>query len=116
MPVINTHDFRVGVVLYPEDGFWIAQGIEFDVTARGSSPVEASERFHDKFGAELIMSIEVGDEQPLSGVGSAPQEFWAMYNTAKMRVFVDDAPIRLTSGAAPHFRPDIRLTDMRRAA
>jgi hypothetical protein len=117
MPVVSTHDFRVSVILYPEDGSWIAQGIEFDVTARGANPVEASGRFHDKFAAELIMSMELEDEELLSGVNAAPQEFWTMYRNAKMRVAIDDTPFRLAGhGAAPHIRSDIKITDERRAA
>jgi hypothetical protein len=77
--VISRDQFRVSVILYPEDGFWIAQGIEFDITARGRSPIEASERFSDKFATELVMSKELGDGEPLAGVGAAPQEFWFMY-------------------------------------
>jgi hypothetical protein len=109
-------EFRVSVILYPEDGFWIAQGVEFDITARGRDPVEASERFNDKFGAELIMSIEVGDEEPLSGVGSAPQEFWTMYKNAKMRVVMDETPMRMTGGPASHVRSEIKISDRRHAA
>jgi hypothetical protein len=116
MPVIGHHEFRVSVILYPEGGFWIAQGVEFDITARGRTPVEASEKFHDKFGAELIMSLEVKDDEPLSGVGPAPQEFWTMHKNATMRVVVDDTPMRLSSGPASHVRPDIRIADKRLAA
>jgi hypothetical protein len=116
MPIVSTHDFRVRVILYPEDGFWIAQGIEFDVTARGASPIEASGRFHDKFAAELIMSMELEDEELLAGVNTAPQEFWTMYHNAQMRVLVEDAPVRLAHGSAPDFHPEIKMTDQRRAA
>ena len=59
MPVASHDQFRVSVILYPEDGFWIAQGIEFDITARGRGPIEASERFSDKFAAEFVMSINL---------------------------------------------------------
>jgi hypothetical protein len=113
MPVISRDLFRVSVVLYPEDGFWIAQGVQFDITARGSTPTEASERFNDKFGAELVMSIEVGDNEPLAGVGPAPREFWQMYEHAKMRAAIDDAPIRLSDGATPHVHQEIRIADKR---
>jgi hypothetical protein len=114
MPVISRDLFRVSVVLYPEDDFWIAQGVQFDVTARGRTPVEASERFNDKFGAELVMSIELGEE-PLAGVGSAPKEFWDMYERAKMRAAMDDAPIRLSDGATPHVHQDIKIAERRAA-
>jgi hypothetical protein len=115
MPVISRDQFRVSVVLYPEDGFWVAQGVQFDITARGRTPIEASERFNNKFGAELVISIELG-EAPLAGVGPAPLEFWAMYENAKMRAFMDDASIRLSDGATPNVHQDIKITDRSRAA
>ena len=115
MPVISHDQFRVSVVLYPEDGFWVAQGVQFDITARGRTPIEASERFNDKFGAELVMSIELG-EPPLSGVGAAPPEFWALYENAKMRAAMDDASIRISDGATPYVHQDIKITDRPRAA
>jgi hypothetical protein len=110
--VTNRDQFRVSVILYPEDGFWIAQGIEFDITARGRTPIEASERFTDKFAAELVISIEVGDTEPLSGVGAAPPEFWTMYKDARVRVVVvDETSLRLNGGPASQVCPQIRMTD-----
>lgn len=116
MPVISRDQFRVNVVLYPEEGMWIAQGIEFDITARGHTPTEASERFNDKFGAELVMSIEIGDETPLAGVTAAPKEFWEMYKTAKMRAELDDTSFRLSDGATPNIHQNIRIADKRDVA
>src|SRR4051812_25121077 len=116
MPVVSRDQFRVSVVLYPEEGYWIAQGIQFDITAKGQTPIEASEKFNDKFGAELVISIEVGDQEPLAGVGSAPQEFWEMYERAKMRAAIDDTSIRLSDGATPHVHQEIRIADRRAAA
>ena len=73
-------------------------GLQFDITARGSDPVEASERFNQKIGAEFIMSMDIG-EDPLAGVPRAPQEFWDMYEAAKMRVFtMETAPIQVNEG------------------
>jgi hypothetical protein len=111
MPIISRDLFRVSVVLYPEGDNWIAQGIQFDITARGLTPTEASERFNDKFGAELVMSIDVGDEEPLSSVGPAPKEFWDMYERAKMRAAIDDTSIRLSDGATPYVHQEIRIAD-----
>jgi len=116
MPVISRDQFQVSVVLYPEEGVWIAQGIQFDITAKGRTPIDASEKFNDKFGAELVMSLEVGDQEPLAGVGPAPQEFWEMYERAKMRAAMDDFPIRLSDGATHYVHQEIRIADSRRAA
>jgi hypothetical protein len=110
---MDKDQFPVSVVLYQEDGVWIAQGLQYDITARGSDPVEASERFNQKIGAEFIMSMEIG-EKPLSGVPKAPQEFWDMYEAAKMRGFtVETAPIQMSDGPTRHFRQDIAITHER---
>jgi hypothetical protein len=110
--VTNRDQFRVSVILYPEDGLWIAQGIEFDITARGWTPIEASERFNDKFAVESVMSFELGDSEPLAGVGAAPQEFWTMYKNAPIRV-IDETSFHLAGGTTSQARPEIRITDRR---
>jgi hypothetical protein len=116
MPIMARDLFRVSVVIYPEEGLGIAQGIQFDITARGRTPTEASERFNEKFGAEFIMSMEAGDDEPLAGVGAAPREFWELYERAKMHATIDDAPIRLSDGATPHVHQEIRIADRPHAA
>ena len=84
---INSPDtVEISVIIYPEEDFWIAQGIEFDIMARGATPVEASERFNAKVGVEMVMSLELNDTMPLSGVGRAPAKFLEMYTRAKKRV------------------------------
>jgi hypothetical protein len=113
---MDKEQFPVSVVLYQEDGVWIAQGLEYDITARGSDPVEASERFNQKIGAEFIMSMEIG-EKPLSGVPKAPQEFWDMYKAAILRGFtVETAPIKMSKGPTPNFRQKIAITHERKRA
>ena len=80
--------FEINVVIYPEDGIWIAQGLQFDITARGSTPNEAVKRFDAKVGAELVMSLDLGDNHPLAGVAPAPKKFWQMFESAELRVLV----------------------------
>jgi hypothetical protein len=102
----------IDVVLYQADGLWIAQGIQFDITARGANPTEASERFTWKIGAELVMSIEIGDVKPLAGVPAAPERFWQMYRDAKMQVVDDQIPLRVVDDSPPLsvIRPRIRIS------
>ena len=105
--------FPVSVVIYQDSGVWIAQGLQYDITARGVDPVDASERFNQKFGAELVMSMDLG-ELPLSGVPQAPKEFWEMYQTAKLKGFtVEAAPIRIDDSDATNIRQDIAITHER---
>jgi hypothetical protein len=115
----QNEQFPVSVVLYQEDGVWIAQGLQYDITARGADPVEASEHFNQKFGAELIMSMEIGDDRLLAGIPRAPQEFWDMYESAKMKGTVEETPIQVSDGStesAPRIRQQIAITHERQRA
>jgi len=108
---------EISVIIYPEDGFWIAQGIEFDITARGATPVEASERFNDKVRAEMVISRELNDELPLSGVGRAPAKFLETYNKAKMRVVDEEFPLPTTDGGpSSRLRARVRISGEKQAA
>ena len=114
MERVELGTLEMDVILYPEDGRWIAQGLQFDITASGVSPVEASERFDQKVGAELVMSFEVGDEQPLAGVGHAPQKFWTMFREAKLTVEKETLSLRISAaGRVPRVRSRMKLTDER---
>jgi len=48
--------------------------LEFDIAAAGD-PIEASKRFNDKFGAELIMSLEIRRQDPVVWSFERPKEF-----------------------------------------
>ncbi|MGE0280078.1 MAG: hypothetical protein AB7P20_05625 [Rhizobiaceae bacterium] len=108
---------EIDVVIYPEDHCWIAQGLQFDITARGQTPIEAADNFIKSVGAELVMSFELEDSFPLAGVGSAPQKFWQLYKQAEMRVEKEVSPIGLPEfAAAPHIVPRLRISDKRLVA
>jgi hypothetical protein len=114
---ISRDTVEIRVVIYPEDGIWIAQGLEFDITARGGTPVEASERFNTKVGAEMVMSLELGDDAPLSGIGSAPAKFVEMYNNAKMRVVDEEVPLHVPDGShSSRLRPHIKISGEKQRA
>jgi hypothetical protein len=100
--------FPVSVVLYENEGAWIAQGLEYDIVAHGSSSDEASKNFNKKFGAELAISMEVGDPSPLSGVPRAPQEFWDRYNAIK-KADIDESEIEIINGKTSQVRKTIKI-------
>jgi hypothetical protein len=112
MEIMPRETIEITMVLYPEDGMWVAQGLEFDITARGNSPADASERFNAKVGAELVISLEAGDAAPLSGIQPAPQKFWEMYKNARMSVVTEEMPLRITdSGGISRVKPHIKIFD-----
>lgn len=103
-------EIALSVILYQEDGHWVAQGLEFDITAQGSSPPDAAKKFGCKVGAELIMSMELEDETPFSGIAPAPQQFWAMFKESDMEVQIDRMPIRITEEpSAPRIQSHIKI-------
>ena len=105
---MTNDQFPVSVVLYEADGFWIAQGLEYDIVAHGSTSDEASNNFNKKFGAELAISMEVGDPSPLSGVPRAPQEFWDRYNAIN-KTAVDDSKVEIINGQISHVLKTIKI-------
>jgi hypothetical protein len=114
---ISRDAVEISVVIYPEDDVWIAQGIEFDITARGGTPVEASKRFNTKVGAELVMSLELGDSTPLSGIGRAPEKFVEMYDKATMRVVDEEISLHVPDGShSSRLRPHIKISGERQRA
>lgn len=113
----NTPEIALSVILYQEDGHWIAQGLEFDITAKGSSPPDASKKFACKVGAELIMSLELEDTTPFEGVGPAPVEFWKMWESSSMEVQMERLPIRIIEEpTAPRVQPSMRISELREVA
>jgi hypothetical protein len=106
---------EISVVIYPQDGIWIAQGIEHDIAAHGETPVEASERFNTKVRAELVVSWDLDEAEPLSGIESAPSRFAEMYRRAKMRIVDEDVSLEGAEGP-PKLRPHIKITNERQAA
>ena len=105
----SNDQFPISVVLYPHEGLWIAQGLEYDIVAQGSSSDEASKNFNKKFGAELAISMEVGDSSPLCGVPRAPQAFWDRYNAIKKAGDIDESDIEIINGRTSHVRKTIKI-------
>jgi hypothetical protein len=65
----------VRVIVYQEDGQWLAQGLEYDLTSQAPSPQQAIESFGRIFGARVQKDIKLG-RKPLHGIGPAPEEFF----------------------------------------
>ena len=106
---MRSDQFPVSVYLYETEGMWIAQGLEYDIVARGSTSEEASKNFNQKFGAELIMSMELQDPAPLSGVPRAPREFWDRYDAISKRADIDESEIEVGNGQISHVQKRIKI-------
>jgi hypothetical protein len=64
----------VRVLVVPHGQQWLAQGLEYDLTAQGSSAEQAVYAFLVVLRGHLELDRKHG-RTPLSGVGSAPEKF-----------------------------------------
>jgi len=93
---------KINVVLYQEDKWWIAQGLEFDISAQASSLPELHNLFAMKVATEIAISQDL-KIQPLAGIAPAPDLFWQMFKEATMEVSAGATPVRIEDGPlAPH--------------
>lgn len=67
-----SEQFRV--ILFKEDGQWVAQGLEHDICAVASSLDELHGRF------EVTVRIESSREGGLKAIGPAPQHFFHLWD------------------------------------
>ncbi len=113
--IVASGELEISVVMYEDNCVWIAQGIEYDITARGASPAEAARRFDRKVGAELVMSFELGDQVPLAGVGPAPQKFWRMFTDSHETLSHERSPMRVDRDGGvvvPRVSPRIKIAQL----
>ena len=87
---------EISTVAYEEDGRWVVQGLEFDITAQGESLPSAHDAFIIKVLAEVGISLDL-EREPLDGIDPAPTEFWTMFKDASMSVSAEMSPVRLSN-------------------
>ena len=68
---------EIRVVLFRDGDFFIAQGLEVDISAQGKTAEEAYERFGVVFDAELREARDTG--RSIFDIGPAPLPFRALY-------------------------------------
>lgn len=69
------------VLLFQEQGYWFAQALEFDISARGKSVAEAQENFSLTAVIDLKISLEKTGEE-FGGIDPAPDRFHKMFEGA----------------------------------
>ena len=72
---------QLRVVLYQEENLWVAQGLEVDIRAQGSSIDQAQARFDAVFDAEMEFTKE-RHGKAFAGIGEAPEVFFKMWDDA----------------------------------
>jgi predicted RNase H-like HicB family nuclease len=67
--------FSVSVLLHQDGDAWVAQCLEKDLVAQGSSEEEAKKRFLDALGAQIAWDLR-DKRPPLSGLAQAPKRYF----------------------------------------
>jgi predicted RNase H-like HicB family nuclease len=94
-------DFQV--LIYPEDGVWIAHCLEMDVAESGATPKAAVEALIDVANVLVEDAIRSGSLDSI--FHSAPKEVWSLYANAPDDVAMASPPRKL---AAPVNRIQFR--------
>ena len=96
------------VLFFREDAMWVAQGLEYDITAQGETLADAKAAFVASFVAQVAVALHHGEE-PLADFGKAPQNYWDMLDIAE--ALAD--PIRVP-GAVENIPPAFMIDAMQK--
>lgn len=112
---METIEIQISAVLYEDGDFWIAQGIEYDITAQALSLPELPRRFAIKVAAEIAISLDLG-RKPLEGIGDAPAKFWRMYEQAYVGLSMESPTLKIAGdGPVPRIIPRMKIGQLEAA-
>src|SRR5258708_18077042 len=74
---------------------WVAQGLDYDITAQGKTPQEADAAFDKIVRAHITKDLKAG-KIPFEGMPKAPKEIWDMFQSG----------LRITSQPEPIYVPE----------
>lgn len=104
MAVDQIHEIEISAILYQEGVYWVAQGLEYDITAQAESLPVLKERFATKVAIEVAVSLDL-NRKPLDGVGRAPERFWRMFREATTTDVPQNRPVLVSTSG--HASPEI---------
>jgi len=109
----KTHNIMISVLFMQEDCCWVAQGLEYDITAQGNSLSEATKAFEKTMVGQIILDLK-GKLKPLSGIEEAPKMYWDMFETSER--LKNKKRFSIPKTAMPGFMIDAIAKDRRIAA
>lgn len=99
----------VRVLVYLEDGNWIGQCLEYDISCQAKSMHDLRKRIMKSIAANMAIADSL--EKKLSDIGPAPDKFWKMFNESQEEFKNNSFPMR-----GPEINPTLRLADTARCA
>lgn len=101
-------NITLSVVLFQENNSWVAQALEYDVTAQGRTLPDAEEALKRTLVGQLFVDLNHG-LQPFEGIEQAPEQYWKKFEEAK-KLEDSRVPLRNPVPSSP-FR--VKLEDTR---
>lgn len=103
-------NFTVSVLILREGDAWVAQGLEYDIAAQGSTIRQAKERFEQTFVGQICVDIKTG-KLPMEGCKPAPRMYWEHFESAER--LTDRRPFYLGQALPPAFMIQAAADDLR---
>lgn len=91
---------RINVVAFNDGGVWVAQGVEFDITAHAEDISKLPRAFMRAVVENACITQQLG-RTPLAGIGPAPERFRRMFDEASTTLGFVDAPPMVSGVNAP---------------
>jgi hypothetical protein len=108
---INLHDVKIDAVAFKEGDIYIAQGLQYDISAQAATLGELFKKFTLAVVANMAISIDLG-RNPLEGIPAAPQKFWEMFEETHVTVDVTPEPASIrTPSIMSAVRPRMKLME-----
>ena len=82
----------INVLVFQEDGFWIAQGLEYDIVAQGCSLDQVEENFIQTLVSQILIDSRDGKE-PLADFQPASEECIKHFDEARTMRFREEIDI-----------------------
>ena len=74
-------DLKIRAVLFQEEGWWVAQCLDFDIAAQAKTQADLLYELERILIGHIVISSEKG-LRPFERLPRAPRRYWAMYEHA----------------------------------
>ena len=78
---MKLHEIRLRVLLFQENGMWIAQCLDYDFAVQGLSTRIALDAFERLIVGQITLDIE-NQLEPLQDIAQAPREYFDQFEKA----------------------------------
>jgi hypothetical protein len=74
-------DLKIRAVLFQEEGWWVAQCLEYDIAAQARDQSDVLYELERILAGRCLLSASKG-RLPFEGLPRAPRRYWVMYEQA----------------------------------